>query len=146
MTYFRSTAGVTASLSNGARVGGLETGFGTGGDAAQDLYFEIENLVGSNHGDALRGNAGRNTLMGLNGDDFLFGAAGIDILHGGAGHDTLDGGAGSDYAVYTGNRADYTLTRTSSNTVTITGTEGNDRLIDVEYFRFADGDVSIWSL
>ena len=146
VTYFRSTAGVTASLSNGARVGGLETGFGTGGDAAQDLYFEIENLVGSNHGDALRGNAGRNTLMGLNGDDFLFGAAGIDILHGGAGHDTLDGGAGSDYAVYTGNRADYTLTRTSSNTVTITGTEGNDRLIDVEYFRFADGDVSIWSL
>lgn len=67
VTYFRSTAGVTASLSNGVRVNGLETGYGTGGDAARDLYFEIENLVGSEHADALRGNAGSNTLMGLGG-------------------------------------------------------------------------------
>jgi len=76
VTYFQSTAGVTASLSNGARVNGQETGYGTGGDAARDIFFEIENLVGSDHGDRLTGNSGRNTLMGLDGDDFLFGGGG----------------------------------------------------------------------
>lgn len=146
VTYFRSTAGVTASLSNGARVNGLETGYGTDGDAARDLYFEIENLVGSNHADRLTGNSGRNTLMGLDGDDFLFGGAGIDMLKGGLGDDWLDGGAGSDYAVYDGNQTDYVLTKTSSTTVTITGAEGTDSLVNVEYFRFADGDLNIWGL
>lgn len=141
VTYFRSTAGVTASLSTGA-----ETGLGTGGDAARDLYYEIENLVGSGFGDRLTGSAGRNTLMGLGGDDFLFGGAETDLLQGGAGNDTLDGGAGSDYAIYSGTRAAYTLTRTSATSVTITGAEDTDSLIGVEYFRFADGDVSIWSL
>jgi len=37
----------------------------------------------------------------------------------------------------------YTLTRTASNLVTVTGA---DSLIDIEYFRFADGDVRIWDL
>lgn len=74
----------------------------------------------------------------------MLGAAGIDLLKGGLGNDTLDGGASSDYAIYDGNRAAYTLTKTSATTVT--GAEGSDSLIDVEYFRFADGDLSIWSL
>ncbi|MBL9055405.1 MAG: type I secretion target repeat-containing protein, partial [Rhodobacteraceae bacterium] len=146
VTYFRSTSGVTASLSNGARVNGLETGSGTRGDAALDLYIEIENLVGTNFADNLTGNSGRNTLMGLDGDDFLFGMAGIDQLMGGAGNDTLDGGAGSDYAIFTGNLADYTLTKTASNQVIVTGIDGTDLLIDVEYFRFDDGQTNIWAL
>lgn len=146
VTYFNSQSGVVASLSNGAKVGGQETGFGTAGDAARDLYFEIENLVGSNFADSLTGNSGRNTLMGLDGDDFLFGGAGIDMLKGGAGNDTLDGGAASDYAVFTGNMSDYVLTKTSATTITVTGHDGTDSLINVEYLRFDDGDTNIWAL
>ena len=147
VTYYLSTSGVGASLRNGVGlVGGQETGYGTAGDAVRDLYFEIENLVGSNYADSLTGNNERNQLSGLSGDDILFGYGDIDYLKGGAGNDTLNGGAASDYALYDGDLADYTLTRTASNLVTIAGPDGTDSLIDVEYFRFADQDVNIWSL
>jgi Ca2+-binding RTX toxin-like protein/pimeloyl-ACP methyl ester carboxylesterase len=146
VTYFQSTSGVTASLRNGALVNGEETGRGTRGDAALDLYFEIENLVGTNFDDDLTGNAERNNLAGLDGDDFLFGFGGIDNLKGGLGNDTIDGGGSSDYALFDGNRADYTLTKTSSTEVTVVGADGADTLINVEYFRFDDVDVTIWEL
>ncbi len=146
VTYYRSSAGISASLSNGATVKGAETGRGITGDAARDLYFEIENLIGSHFDDRLGGNSGRNQLSGLDGDDFLFGYGGIDQLKGGAGNDTIDGGDGSDYALFNGDYADYTLTRTSATTVTATGPDGTDSLIDVEYFRFNDQDVRIWDL
>ncbi|MCE8519066.1 hypothetical protein KBY31_20290 [Ruegeria pomeroyi] len=146
VTYFMSGEGVTASLRNGARVNGEETGYGSRGDAARDLYFEIENLVGTRFDDRLTGNSGRNQLSGLEGDDFLFGYEDVDYLKGGAGNDTIDGGTGSDYALFDGDRADYTLTRTADNAVTVTGPDGTDSLINVEYFRFDDGDVRIWDL
>ncbi|SPJ26970.1 calcium-binding protein [Falsiruegeria mediterranea] len=146
VTYFQSSAGVTASLRNGALVNGQETGYGSQGDAARDLYFEIENLVGTRFDDHLTGNAGRNQLSGLDGDDFLFGYAGVDYLMGGGGNDTIDGGAGSDYALFDGNRSDYSLSRTASNAVTVTGADGSDLVTNVEYFRFDDGDIRIWDL
>ncbi|WP_417525594.1 CAP domain-containing protein [Marinovum sp.] len=145
VTYYNASAGIIANLSNGARVNGQETGYGSGGVAARDLYFEIENLVGSRFDDELRGSSGRNQLNGLEGDDFIFGYGGVDYLKGGLGNDVIDGGGGSDYALFDGNAGDYTLAR-SGNEVTVTGTDGTDRLIDVEYFRFDDGDVDIWSL
>jgi len=147
VTYFQSTSGVSASLRNGNGLsGGQETGYGSAGDATRDLYFEIENLVGSNHDDRLEGNSLRNQLSGLDGDDFIFGYGGIDYIKGGGGDDVINGGAGSDYALFGGNRADYTLTRTSSTEVSITGTDGSDRLVNVEYFQFDDTTSNIWEL
>lgn len=146
VTYYNSISGVSASLRNGARVGGEETGRGTAGDAALDLYFSIENLVGTNYADSLTGNEQRNNLNGLAGDDFIFGYGGIDIIKGGAGNDVINGGAGSDYALFNGNRADYGISRVSSTEVRTNGVDGFDIHIDVEYFRFEDGDVSIWEL
>ena len=140
---------MTASLRNGAMVDGRETGYGSGGDAARDLYFEIENFVGSRFGDQLTGSNERNQINGLEGDDIIFGYGGVDYLMGGAGDDTINGGGSSDYALFSGNRADYVLTRcvgAASNTVNAVGADGTDRLTDVEYFRFDDGDVTIWSL
>ena len=149
VTYFNASGAVTANLSNGALVNGRETGYGSRGDAARDLYFEIENLVGSRFGDELRGSSERNQLNGLEGDDFIFGYGGVDYLMGGAGNDHIDGGGGSDYALFSGNSDDYSLVRgtgSDSNRVTVTGADGTDTLIDVEYFRFADGDLDIWGL
>ncbi|UYV37205.1 hypothetical protein N4R57_19990 [Rhodobacteraceae bacterium D3-12] len=145
VTYYNASSGVTANLSNGAVTNGRETGYGSVGDARSDLYVEIENLVGSRFDDELRGSSERNQLSGLEGDDFLFGYGGVDYLMGGLGNDVIDGGGGSDYALFTGNAADYTLTR-SGNNVTVVGADGTDQLIDVEYFRFDDGDVTIWDL
>jgi Ca2+-binding RTX toxin-like protein len=145
VTYFQSTSGVSASLRNGAGLfGGQETGYGSAGDAVRDLYFEIENLVGTNFDDSLTGNNERNQLSGLDGDDFLFGYGGTDYMKGGAGNDTLNGGAGSDYAIFNGSRADYTITRSSTTDVTVTGADGTDSLISVEYFQFDDETANIW--
>ncbi|MEM9755173.1 MAG: calcium-binding protein [Pseudomonadota bacterium] len=79
------------------------------GEAAGDLFFEIEDLQGSNYDDDLRGDEGANRLyggagadrlFGRGGEDGLFGGAGDDLLIAGGGADLLDGGAGRDRAAY----------------------------------------------
>ncbi|MET0745097.1 MAG: M10 family metallopeptidase [Microvirga sp.] len=56
----------------------------------------IENAIGGNGHDDIRGNAANNALTGNGGDDTLAGAGGNDTLTGGAGADHLRGGAGAD--------------------------------------------------
>ncbi|MBO9450061.1 CHRD domain-containing protein [Tropicibacter sp. R16_0] len=144
VSYFQSTSGVTASIRNGPVIDGEQAGYGTRGDAARDLYFSIENFIGSNHDDSLTGNNLVNQLNGLAGDDFIFGYGGNDRMKGGAGNDTINGGAGSDFAIFSGNRSDYTITRTSSTEVTVDGLDGTDSLINVQYFVFDDTTSNIW--
>ncbi|MGK9167557.1 hypothetical protein KXR53_14725 [Inquilinus limosus] len=71
-------------------------GVGHGGAAEGDELSGFENLVGSNHDDALTGDTGANGLWGGLGDDALAGAAGADTLKGEGGDDVLEGGAGAD--------------------------------------------------
>ena len=85
--YSASSAGVTVNLT---------TGTGSGGAAAGDRLFSIENVIGSGRADALTGDGVANVLTGLGGDDILDGGLGDDLLDGGAGADELLGGAGSD--------------------------------------------------
>lgn len=92
--YSDSGAAVHVDLSEDSRFYG---GFGTGGDAQDDVLFDIENIVGSAHNDMLKGsNNVDNRLEGGSGDDWLDGRGGNDVLIGGAGNDTLIGGAGAD--------------------------------------------------
>ena len=64
--------------------------------AEDDTLNNINNLIGSDHGDILSGNSGDNILRGGAGEDTLHGGAGADTLDGGAGSDQLIGGAGAD--------------------------------------------------
>jgi Ca2+-binding RTX toxin-like protein len=90
--YVRSASAVTVDLN-------LSTAQ-SGGDAAGDTLFGIENLVGSIAGnDVLTGNAGDNVLSGLDGNDTLSGGAGNDVLLGDLGDDNLSGGDGEDNIV-----------------------------------------------
>ena len=91
VVYNQSAAGVTANLS---------THIGSGGDAADDTFYSIENVIGSGHNDTLIGNAAGNRLEGGSGNDVLKGGAGNDILFGGAGKDVLIGGTGADTFVF----------------------------------------------
>ncbi len=70
----------------------------------------IENAIGGQGADIIRGNAvdnvlsgggGADTLLGGGGNDTLLGGAGDDVLESGAGDDVLDGGAGNDRFVFT---------------------------------------------
>lgn len=106
------------------------------------------NLKGSGNQDdnVLTGNGGNNTLDGSGGNDTLNGGLGSDSLDGGKGNDTLDGGDGTDTAVFGFRRADYTFAWdavTSTLTVSHTpGTEGTDRLVNMEFLKFFDVTVS----
>ena len=103
-SYAGSSAGVTVDLLRGT---------GSGGDAEGDSLANVENVIGSDHDDALTGDAGVNHLVGGDGNDTLKGGAGADRLEGGAGNDELlvdaedfasgsvDGGASFDTATFT---------------------------------------------
>lgn len=57
---------------------------------------EIEDVVGSDMYDTIRGNALDNEIWGLSGGDNLYGDVGNDTLHGGSGNDYLVGEEGDD--------------------------------------------------
>ncbi|TSD87589.1 hypothetical protein FFK22_016515 [Mycobacterium sp. KBS0706] len=97
-SYAGSAAGVTINLATGAV---------SGGDAAGDTFNSIEQVLGSNQGDQLTGDAGANALWGGNGDD---------VITGGAGADTLKGGAGNDSFVYA-STADSTVAAAGRDTI-----------------------------
>ncbi|WP_420479211.1 M10 family metallopeptidase C-terminal domain-containing protein, partial [Brevundimonas sp. FT23028] len=119
-------------------------GFTSGSPAAGGTYTmhvslpnqSVVPLVSS--GSTLNGEAGADTLTGGDGPDTLNGGADNDTLIGGAGNDTLNGGDGVDTAVYSGNRAAYTLS-TSNGVTTVSGPDGTDSLTNVERLQFADG-------
>ncbi len=96
VTYYTSQDGVSLNLADGT---------GTAGDAEGDTYSSIENVIGSNFNDMIKGDNGDNVLegkngadrlIGGNGDDTLLGGKGDDLLKGGKGNDILTGGAGND--------------------------------------------------
>ena len=66
------------------------------GDAAGDVLVRIENLVGSNLSDTIRGGNVANQVLGRSGDDTIDARGGADLIDGGAGADTMTGGQGFD--------------------------------------------------
>lgn len=125
LTYQGAATGIQASLLR-------QRGFA--GDAAGDRIRNIEDLTGSAHDDILWGDHGVNWLSAGWGDDILIGNGGNDVL---------DGNIGTDIAIYSGNRADYTVTGSSQRAEVnaLIGGEGLDILLGVEVLRFADGDL-----
>ena len=79
MRYATATSGVNVDLR-------ISVAQATGGSGA-DFLSNIENLVGSNFADVLRGSAVSNVLSGGAGSDALLAFGGADILTGGAGAD-----------------------------------------------------------
>jgi|GEM_PF-1857389 len=115
---------------------------GLGGDDV------LDGLAGN---DRLDGGKGNDELTGGLGNDRLRGGKGDDLLFGGAGNDDIDGGKGFDTAVFDGNFADYTIAghghhgHGHDDHLTVTGTDGVDRLDDVERLRFDDGFYDVAS-
>ncbi|MFZ4524039.1 MAG: FG-GAP-like repeat-containing protein, partial [Chlorobium sp.] len=106
--------------------------FADGTWQAGDACNEIN---GSSRGEYLYGNNLNNRLVG---------EAGNDVLEGKNGNDTINGGIGLDAVIFSGNYADYTITRNADQTgyvITdqIVGRDGTDLVINVEKYRFADG-------
>jgi Ca2+-binding RTX toxin-like protein len=117
-----------------------------GGDRDDTIYGQSW-LDSGSESDILHGGGGNDYVDGGGGDDTITGGDGADTLVGGAGNDTIDGGAGTDTAVFSGARADYSVTLTNG-TYTIAhaggaGANGTDTLTGIENFQFADGTLTI---
>ncbi|NVO29540.1 calcium-binding protein [Donghicola sp. C2-DW-16] len=94
---FGGDAGVTVNL--GKR-------FGIDGFGDRDKLLSIENVVGTDLDDSIKGSRLANVLEGAAGNDVLSGLGGKDRLIGGEGDDTLIGGGGSDVFVFSGDFGD----------------------------------------
>jgi hypothetical protein len=104
----------------------------------------IENLTGSQYADTLYGNEVGNTINGGAGNDVIEGWAGNDTLIGGPGDDRIDGGDGVDVASFSGLRANYAVSwsSTSSSFTVRSNVEGTDTLVGIETLMFTDTSVS----
>ncbi|NKC30327.1 calcium-binding protein [Falsiroseomonas selenitidurans] len=109
------------------------------GGLAQGLTLRvIENVVGSDAGDDIRGSASANTFWGGKGTDYLEGREGDDLLIGGEGSDLLSGGAGRDIFR-------FGLGATGSGDFILDFVRGEDR-IAIEREAFGLGNLATPSL
>jgi len=131
-----------------------------------DLFGTLGNdtLIGGEENDTRNGDGGDDTLIGGAGHDVLNGGDGVDTLTGGAGNDVLNGGfdyrpesrtfvPGTDVAVFSGNRSDYEIravgylhafpesARYFVKDLRDGPPDGEDELVQIEWFRFADGSI-----
>ncbi|MEM8753269.1 MAG: calcium-binding protein, partial [Pseudomonadota bacterium] len=81
-------------------------------------------------------------LVGTRQEDYLLGGMGDDTLHGGAEDDGLHGGEGTDVARFSGSVADYAIAELDGGHV-ISGADGEDFLVSIEFLSFDDGVFSI---
>lgn len=93
ISYYISTAGVTVSLADPSK---------NTGDAAGDVYINMQDVIGTKVNDVIfGGTTGElNQLQGEEGDDVIWGGTGYNVLIGGSGADHLHGAG-------TGNEVDY---------------------------------------
>lgn len=101
--------------------------------------------IGDNTDERIDGLAGDDEIDGASGSDTLFGGDDDDTLTGGADNDKLVGGRGTDTAVFSGNRADYTI-GFAGGVYTIDGPDGRDTLEEIEFLKFDDGIVGVPSI
>ena len=95
---------VDFSNSSSLEIIDLELNEATGGEGTDSIY-NIENVIGTDFSDEIRGDSsnnildagrGNDTLEGREGNDTLIGGSGNDILNGEEGNDSLLGGTGDD--------------------------------------------------
>ena len=136
----------------------LSEGMAADGQGGTDTLVAIQSVNGSQFDDIVVGNASPNLLRGFGGADRMFGRDGNDQLEGGQGNDTIDGGAGNDLidgqdgtdtAIFSGNRADYSITGTAGAMTIMDGVadrDGTDAVHNVEFLQLADGIVPVSEL
>jgi len=116
---------------------GLQNWILSGPDQIEGSVYD-DYLIGYGGNDIVNGNGGNDIILGGDGDDYLFGADGSN---------RIDGGAGSDYVGLFGNRSDYKIAKSGTGyKITSVSTGTTDTVVNVETFKFLDGEVSAANL
>jgi Ca2+-binding RTX toxin-like protein len=106
------------------------------GNEGDNVWTDVENLVGGSGNDRLEGSGGSNTieggpgndnLHGAGGRDFVFGDDGADFFNGGAGPDVYQGGPGRDLSHWLQQPSGFEL---AGVTVTIDGVANDGNASD----------------
>lgn len=123
------TLGIDVNLMPGSysSVGRIPSGVSALANLTTSLDTVIENVVGTNSGDIIYGNAANNTFTGGGGDD------------------VLKGGEGIDTTVFSGPMARYIVSKTPAGQSIRdkTGVEGADDLTAIERVLFSDGKLAL---
>ncbi len=137
LSYAASSAGIILDVSS----------TGTGGDALNDLVYNVEEIVGTNFDDTIAGGSSNELIQGGSGADQLFGGGGDDTLTGGRQNDTIFGGLGNDVILgelgadilYGGEGNDLVLGGNRDDQ--LFGEAGNDKLFAGNGFDFVEGGI-----
>ncbi|RZI47407.1 LysM peptidoglycan-binding domain-containing protein [Rickettsiales endosymbiont of Peranema trichophorum] len=119
-SYASSQEGINVNLSEGK---GFKKGI------YEDIYTDIEGIIGSRYNDRIIGDDNSNQLFGGDGDDYINGGGWSDKISGGKGNNVLDGGTGRD---------EFFVAEGSNE---VDGGDGNDTANYVEYRREEFTDV-----
>ncbi|MXY89851.1 MAG: hypothetical protein F4Y89_04845 [Gammaproteobacteria bacterium] len=119
----------------------------SGNDGNDRIFGQQGNdsLIGGAGDDELSGWTGHDELAGGSGDDSLDGGAGNDRLNGGAGSDILSGGEGLDYAIYAGDKENFTIEYDEDYIAVVESGvlwRYDDRLEGIERLVFADVNLA----
>jgi parallel beta-helix repeat protein len=142
VTYQGAPNAVTVDLQNASQ--------NAGDWAIGDSHSLIENIIGSDHADDLRGDSANNlidggaendTLQGNGGDDVLNGGNGNDLLIGGAGADAINGGPGIDRVSYETSTAGILLDL--DNGSANTGDAAGDTFLNIQQYIASSHDDTV---
>lgn len=98
--------------------------------------------TGSIPSNVISGTDGADSLTGTTGNDIIQAGSGNDTINGAQGNDTVNGGPGADTAIYSSNRADYSILATVSG-LSVSGPEGTDALSNMERLQFSDKKLAV---
>jgi Ca2+-binding RTX toxin-like protein len=106
-------------------------------------------VVAKTPGIAVPSTDGNDDLQGGSGGDSLNGKLGDDRMTGGPGNDLIYDLSGSNTAVYSGRYSDYTLSYfgTAGTVIVsdrVSGRDGSDTLVGINYLQFSDGTRYLW--
>lgn len=121
-------------------MGGSHEGGGTSDPTKLESFLWAQ-------GHNVNGSSGADTYSGTRFADVINGNSGNDTLTGNQGNDRINGGAGTDTAAYSGARANYTWSKNTDGSWTITDSrsngDGTDTLTSIENLKFSDGTVAL---
>lgn len=102
----------------------------------------IKDLVGNSYAGT---NSYNFTTLANTPNQTFAGTTGTELFVSSPGNDNIDGGAGIDTTVYSGNRAGFSLTKTTAGFTVAdkAGTLGTDTVQNVERLKFSDGAVAL---
>ena len=145
----------TASYANSVFAVNVNLGAGvtSGGQSNGDSFISIENLTGSQLGDALTGDSGANVIAGMGGNDTLSGGAGDDVFvfAPGSGQDVVQGFlAGGiedslDFSAYAASAITYTLSQIGLDVVFQFSNGDKITLVGVDASTLVQNDPWGWS-